>query len=269
TDKKVFAAMMELYSKNVPIGLQPDEFIKIDKKYKGDYEKFAEKVFDKSRLINLEKTLELFDKPKRLLKDPAYELMDAFLVQYIGRLSSTNEAHTLIDQGNRTFIAALREMDTAKTFYPDANFTMRLSYGEVKDYDPRDAVYYNYYTTMKGVMQKEKPGDWEFDVPSKLKELYEEKDYGQYDEKDGSMVVNFITTNDITGGNSGSPVLDGEGNLIGLAFDGNWEAMSGDVSFEKELQRTICVDIRFVLFVIEKYAGAKHLIDEMKLVKKN
>jgi hypothetical protein len=266
TDKKVFAAMMELYNKNAPIGLQPDDFIKISKKYKGNYEKFAEKVFSKSKLTSLESCMTLLDKPKAILKDPAFKLMDAFFTQYIGRQASTNEAYTKLDRGNRAFIDALRKMNPEKKYYPDANFTMRISYGQVKDYYPRDAVYYNYYTTMDGVMEKEKPGDWEFDVPAKLKELYEANDYGRYATKDGDMIVNFITTNDITGGNSGSPVIDGEGNLIGLAFDGNWEAMSGDVAFEEDMQRTICVDIRFVLFVIDKFAGAKHLVDEMKLV---
>ncbi|MCF8371317.1 MAG: S46 family peptidase [Bacteroidales bacterium] len=266
TDKKVFAAMMELYNANVPIGLQPDEFIRINKKYKGNYEKFADKLFDKSNLAHLETSLAMLDKPKSILKDPAFELMDAFFSQYIGRQASTNEGYSLIEVGDREFIDALRKMDPEKKYYPDANFTMRVSYGQVKDYYPCDAVHYDYYTTMDGVMEKEKPGDWEFDVPAKLKELYENKSYGSYATEDGEMMVNFITTNDITGGNSGSPVIDGEGNLVGLAFDGNWEAMSGDVSFEKELQRTICVDIRFVLFVIHKYAGAKHLIEEMTLV---
>lgn len=266
TDKRVFAGMLELYNANVPLGLQPDEFIKISKKYKGNYEKFADKLFAKSNLAHLESSLSMLDKPKSLLKDPAFELMDAFFSQYIGRQASTNEAYSLIEVGDRKFIDALRQMNPEQNYYPDANFTMRVSYGQVKDYFPRDAVHYEYYTTMDGVMEKEKPGDWEFDVPAKLKELYENKSYGSYATEDGEMMVNFITTNDITGGNSGSPVIDGEGNLIGLAFDGNWEAMSGDVSFEKDLQRTICVDIRYVLFVIHKYAGAKHLIEEMTLV---
>ena len=266
TDKKVFAAMMELYSKNVPISLQPELFVKMDKKFKGDYQKMAEKVYAKTKLASLETTHELIMKPKGILKDPAYVLMDAFFAQYRGMQYSTNEANEKINRGNRAFIAGIREMQPEKTFYPDANSTMRVSYGQVKDYKARDAVKYKHFTTMKGVMEKEKPGDWEFDVPAKLKELYLKSDYGRYVDANGEMMVNFITTNDITGGNSGSPVIDGEGNLIGLAFDGNWEAMSGDVAFEQELQRTICVDIRFVLFVIDKFAGAKHLIDEMKLV---
>ncbi len=266
TDKKVFAAMLELYSKNVPLEMQPELFVKQSKKYKGNFTKFADKVFSKSALTSLEKTLALIDKPKSFLKDPAYKLMNTFFREYRGRQYVANEGNLEISKGNRNFIAALQIMNPNKNFYPDANSTMRISYGQVKDYSPRDGVHYNYFSTMEGVMEKEKPGNWEFDVPAKLKELYKNSDYGNYAEKDGTMKVNFITTNDITGGNSGSPVIDGNGNLIGIAFDGNWEAMSGDVSFENEMQRTICVDIRFVLFIIDKFAGAKHLIEEMDLV---
>jgi hypothetical protein len=169
------------------------------------------------------------------------------------------------EKGQRLFVAGLMEMQDDKIFYPDANSTIRLSYGTVQDYFPRDAVHYDYFTTLEGVMQKEDPDNWEFIVPDKLKELYKNKDYGLYG-MNGMMPVCFITTNDITGGNSGSPVLDANGNLIGLAFDGNWEAMSGDIIFEPELQRCICVDIRYVLFIMDKYAGADHLVKEMKII---
>jgi hypothetical protein len=157
-------------------------------------------------------------------------------------------------------------MNPDKKYYPDANFTMRLTYGQVLDYYPADAVHFDYYTTLKGVMEKEDPDNWEFVVPEKLKELYATKDYGRYGQN-GEMVVGFITNNDITGGNSGSPVMNGKGELIGLAFDGNWEAMSGDIAFEPELQRTICVDIRYVLFIIDKFAGATNIIDELTINK--
>jgi hypothetical protein len=135
----------------------------------------------------------------------------------------------------------------------------------VGSYDPSDAVVYDYRTTLKGVMEKEKPGDPDFEVPERLKELYAQKDFGRYADKDGRMQVCFITNNDITGGNSGSPVMNKDGNLIGIAFDGNWEAMTGDLAYDKKLQKTICVDIRYVLFVIDKYAGAKNLIEEMTI----
>ncbi len=156
-----------------------------------------------------------------------------------------------LGKGRRLFIAGLREMDPAIVAYPDANFTMRLSYGSVNGYDPRDAVHYKYFTELKGVMEKEDPDNFEFEVDPKLKDLYNEKDYGPYG--DGNiMPVCFLTNNDITGGNSGSPVINGKGELLGLAFDGNWEAMSGDIAFEPDLQRTIVVDIRYVLFIMDK-----------------
>ena len=156
-------------------------------------------------------------------------------------------------------------MNPDKTYYPDANSTMRLTYGKVKDYFPMDGVYYNYFTTLAGVMEKKDNTNDEFVVPDKLEALYNAKDYGKYGEN-GKLIVNFITTNDITGGNSGSPVINAKGELIGLAFDGNWEAMSGDIAFDPVYKRTINCDIRYVLFIIDKYAGATHLVDEMKLV---
>ena len=155
------------------------------------------------------------------------------------------------------------EMAPDKTQYPDANSTMRLTYGTVEDYDPRDAVTYKYYTTLQGVADKYKPGDYEFDLPKRLIDLNNKKEYGRYGSSKGYMPVCFLTTNDITGGNSGSPVMNGNGELIGLAFDGNWEAMSGDIAYEPSLQRTICVDIRYVMFMIDKYAGAKNIINEL------
>jgi hypothetical protein len=151
-------------------------------------------------------------------------------------------------------------------YYPDANSTIRLSYGAIKDYSPQDGVLYNYYTTMEGLMAKEDPTNEEFEVPAKLKQLYEAKDYGRYANSKGEMVVNFITDNDITGGNSGSPVINGRGELTGLAFDGNWEAMTGDLVYDADYKRCINVDARYVLFIIDKYAGANNLISEMTIV---
>ena len=168
--------------------------------------------------------------------------------------------------GKRLWIAALMEMVPEKIKYPDANSTMRLTYGTIQDYDPRDGVTYKYYTTMQGVVDKYKPGDYEFDLPQRLIDLFNKKEFGRYASPKGYMPVCFLTTNDITGGNSGSPVMNGNGELIGLAFDGNWESMSGDIAYEPELQRTIVVDIRCVLWVMDIYAGAKHLVDEMTIV---
>ena len=174
-----------------------------------------------------------------------------------------------LEKGNRLFVDGTRKMLADKKFYPNANSTMRFTYGKVGDYIPRDAVKYDYFTTIEGVMQKEDPKNDEFIVPAKLKDLYNKKDFGQYADKNGALVVCFISNNDITGGNSGSPVINAEGHLIGCAFDGNWEAMSGDVAFEPNLQRTISVDMRYVLFIIDKYAGATNLIKEMNIISNN
>jgi hypothetical protein len=152
-----------------------------------------------------------------------------------------------------------------KKFYPNANSTMRLTYGSVGDYKPGDAMHYDYVTTLDGLMAKEDPSNEEFIVPEKLAELYQAKDYGRYGDENGNLIVNFISGNDITGGNSGSPVLNAYGELIGTAFDGNWEAMSGDIAFENKIQRTISVDVRYTMFIIDKFAGASHLIDEMTI----
>jgi hypothetical protein len=170
-----------------------------------------------------------------------------------------------LEKGNRLFIAGLREMNPDKKYYPNANSTMRLTYGNVGDYQPGNAMQYDYYTTIDGIMEKEDATNEEFIVPQKLKQLYEIGDYGKYADAEGNLRINFISNNDITGGNSGSPVINAWGELVGTAFDGNWEAMSGDIAFENQVQRTISVDIRYTLFVIDKFAGASHLIDEMTI----
>jgi hypothetical protein len=167
-------------------------------------------------------------------------------------------------------LKGIMQMDTvkAKKMYPDATFTMRVSFGNVKSYNPRDAVHYNYVTTAKGVLEKYVPGDYEFDLPEKAVQLMRNKDFGQYADKNlKDLVVGFITTNDITGGNSGSPVINANGELIGLAFDGNYEALSHKIAFDKDLNRTICVDIRYVLWCIDKLGGAQNVIKELKLAK--
>ncbi len=170
-----------------------------------------------------------------------------------------------LENGKKLFVAGLNEMNKDKTIYPDANSTMRLTYGKVGDYNPRDGVHYNYFTTLKGYAEKGIAGDADFDFPKHLIDLYHAADYGRYADKDGTLHTCFTTNNDITGGNSGSPVMNANGELIGLAFDGNWEAMSGDIAYEPDLQKCICVDIRFVLWIIDKFAGAKHLVDEMTI----
>ena len=272
TDKKQFAAMLELYYKDIAPEFQPDIYATIQKKYKGDFSKYTDYVFSKTILIN-QTAMELFlDAPNKdiLEKDPVFQIFVKFYDLYQKWNDETKDAQNKLDKCRRLYMAGLQEMQKDRKFYPDANFTLRLTYGTVKSYYPSDAVYYNYFTTLDGVMEKEDPNNWEFVVPEKLKQLYETKDYGRYastDEKGNKIMKTcFLTNTDITGGNSGSPVLDGYGNLIGLAFDGNWEAMSGDIAFETELQRTISVDIRYVLFIIDKFAGAQNLIQEMTII---
>ncbi|MBN2681863.1 MAG: S46 family peptidase [Bacteroidales bacterium] len=265
-DREIFIEMMKMYNENVDVKYQPEYFKSLLKKTKGDYNKMAEVVFDKSIFSDKQKLLELCEKPVSFESDPAYLLMNAFLTSYQDIILKTTEANTMMERGNRLFIAGFMEMNPSNKFYPDANSTMRLTYGTVEDYFPADGIHYDYKTTLKGVMEKEVPNDWEFHVPEKLKEIYKKKDYGIYGEN-GELIVNFITNNDITGGNSGSPVINGQGYLIGLAFDGNWEAMSGDINFEPNLQRTICMDARYLLLVIDKYANAQNIMDELKIIK--
>jgi hypothetical protein len=237
------------------------------------YKKYAAHVFEKTMIFNDAKWNAFVAKPDAitLQDDPAYGHASAFLVNYQSKYAAKfQQFNTKNNELGRLYLKGIMEMDPvkAKMMYPDATFTMRVSFGNVKSYKPRDAVFYDYVCTMKGVMQKYKPGDYEFDLPAKQIELIKKKDYGQYiDKSRDDLVVCFITTNDITGGNSGSPVLDANGNLIGLAFDGNYEALSHKIAFDKNLNRTICVDVRYVLWCIDKLGGASHLIKELKLVK--
>ena len=200
-----------------------------------------------------------------IVGDPAVRLLNA-AVRVLQRLSD-GQGEALVAEGSKAFTAGLLEWKKGEPSYPDANFSMRLTYGTVQSYSPRDALTYRYYTTIYGVIEKEDPDNYEFRVPEKLIDLYNRKDYGPYAMEDGNLPVCFLTTNDITGGNSGSPVMDADGNLIGLAFDGNWESMSSDVMFEPKLQRCICVDIRYVLFLVDKFGGAGYLLKEMEIVK--
>lgn len=267
TDQKIMAGMFAMYDKDVPADQQPDFFKELKAKYKGDFNALAADVFEKSIFACEDKVNAFLDNPsaKKLSKDPAYVLGGKIMESLMAASGNYRKSQSGISKSNRLFVAGLREMNPNKVYYPDANSTMRLTYGSVQDYVPADAVEYDYVTYLSGIMEKEDPTNDEFIVPDKLKELYKNKDFGRYG-KDGKLVVGFLTTNDITGGNSGSPVINGNGELIGLAFDGNWEAMSGDLAYESKVQRTICVDIRYVLFVIDKYAGATNLIDELTIV---
>jgi hypothetical protein len=267
-DRNVVSAMLQLYRENIAPEYLPDFYKIIESKYKNDYQKYTADLFEKSMFVNPSLFEAFLKNPtsEALARDPAFQMALSANVIYRKVYYSDASLDIYFNEGNRLYIAGLKEMHPEKTYYPDANSTMRMSYGTVQGYQPRDAVYYNYFTTIEGIMEKEDPGNWEFLVPQKLKDLYEKKDYGIYG-INNSLPVCFITNNDITGGNSGSPVMDGNGNLIGLAFDGNWESMSGDIAFEPELQRCICVDIRYVLFIMDKYANASHLVKEMKIVR--
>ncbi|HEU4555249.1 MAG TPA: S46 family peptidase, partial [Chitinophaga sp.] len=204
-----------------------------------------------------------------LQTDPAFAYAAAFTKNYATRVLPLYHRFMLKnDDLGRAYLKGVMEMQPKKKWYPDANFTMRVTYGQVKPYSPQDAIRYDYVCTMTGVLEKYKPGDYEFDLPEKYIDLYKRKDFGPYkDARRNDMVVCFITTNDITGGNSGSPVLNGNGELIGLAFDGNYEALSHKIQFDQVYNRTICVDIRYVLWCIDKLGGASNIISELKLVK--
>jgi hypothetical protein len=281
-DREVFVVMAEYFLNDLDPSYIPEAFMavhpqranqepflqgfKADKEM--DIEALADFVFTNSILVDEQKLMAFLDHPESgvLLNDPGYKVALSVYESYGDVSEKRGEAMNKLESGRRNFIAALRKMNNDKKYYPDANSTMRLTYGKVLSYDARDAVHYHYLTTLKGVMEKEDPTNPEFIVHPKLKELFKRQDYGQYGD-DGKLYVGFLTNNDITGGNSGSPVINGKGHLIGTAFDGNWEAMSGDIAFEPELQRCISVDIRYVLFIIDKFAGASHLIDEMTIIK--
>lgn len=267
TDQKTAASLFRIYQENVAPQYHPT-FLKVVKnKYGNDFEKYTKKLYAKSIFGSKQKLVNFLAKPnaKTLEKDPIFQTsIEMFKMMELIR-NETTKTTAALSKGNRLFVGGLMEMEADKTFYPDANSSMRLTYGTVNGYIPRDGVKYDYFTTIRGYIEKEIPGDDEFDVPARLKTLYQAKDFGRYADQDGKLHTCFTTNNDITGGNSGSPVINAKGELIGIAFDGNWEAMSGDLAFENELQKCINVDIRFVLWTIDKMAGAQNLIDEMTI----
>jgi len=272
-DEHLLAEMLHLFYTNLDAEFHPATLTSIAKKYKKDFKKFAADYMSKSPFSSQDKLTVFLNKfsVKTLQKDPIYNLMNELIDIYIQRIVTPQRAaDENMNKGMRLFVDGLKQMNADKIYASDANSTMRVTYGNILSYKPADAVNYNFVTTLEGVMEKEvktNNKNHEFYIPAKLKELYEKKDYGQYATKEGKLPVGFISNNDITGGNSGSPVINAKGHLIGTAFDGNWEAMSGDIYFEPNIQRTISVDIRYTLFIIDKYAGAKHLIDEMTLIK--
>lgn len=268
-DKERFADLFQMYYDNVPASQQPEFFRLVEKKFKGDFSKFTDKTFDKSFLTSMEGVKAFLDKPNAKTLNKDYAAMAGRQLYDMYRASGTAHAENddKLEKAYRLFTAGVRKMNPKKNYSADANSTMRMTYGTVGSYYPKDGVFYDYYTTANGIIQKEDPNDTEFWIQEDLINTINKGDFGQYANDKGELSVCFISNNDITGGNSGSPVINGKGELIGCAFDGNWEAMSGDIFFEKKLQRTISVDARYILFIIDKYAGAQNLIDELTLVK--
>ena len=267
-DRAVAKAILPALAKALAPEELPAFYQTIEKEYKGDYNAYVDDLFETS-IMSSRANLDKF------LKKPSVKAIDRDLATNFSRtkLDKLKEAAAEYNQYaqeiellHKAYIRGLGEMKQPVPSYPDANFTIRLTYGNVKSYNPKDGVHYKYFTTTDGILEKEDPENPEFVVPAKLKELIQKKDFGRYAMADGTMPVCFLTTNDITGGNSGSPVIDGEGRLIGCAFDGNWESLSGDINFDNNLQRCIALDIRYMLFILDKLGGCGHLIDEMTIV---
>ena len=265
TEAKIIVAALKTWNKHSEAN-RPDLTF-FTKKYKGNYAAF-EKALQNSIFISRDNFEKFVNAPSnKILDNDAVDQYSQAVVQYLMMNSAVFQAEEKLEVPRRTYIAALKEMNADTPMYPDANSTMRTTFGTVCDYYPADGVHYNYFTTTKGILEKEKPGDFEFDVPAKLKQLIQNRDFGQYIDKDGTMHVCFLSNNDITGGNSGSPIMNADGELIGLAFDGNWEALSSDIVFNTALQRCINVDSRYVLFIIDKFGGAGYLLNEMDIRK--
>lgn len=272
TDRKIAAALLKLYYTDINKTQHADIFRDIEKKYAGDFEKYATDIYEKSMFVSESKMRKVFASIgkdyKKIQKDPIYKLMLSCYKKFSNDVRPQfNKLDTEITALNRTYMRGMRELITNKKYYPDANSTLRVAYGKVAGYFPRDAVFYDYYTTLDGLMAKENPLVDEFVVSPKLKALYQKKEYGQYADKNNELRIAFCASNHTTGGNSGSPVLNGEGHLIGTNFDRNWEGTMSDIMYNPDQVRNIVLDIHFTLFVIDKYAGAGYLLNEMTLVK--
>jgi hypothetical protein len=272
TDEKICAAMLKMFIENIDKSGQAEIFSTIEKKYKNDFNKYAHDIYSKSIFVSEEKIKEFLGNPdkkyKLIIKDPIYQLMKSCFAKFAKDVRPEfNETDAKITSLNRTYMKAMRELIPEKKYYPDANSTLRVAYGKVDGYTPRDGVYYNYYTTLSGLIEKENPLVDEFIVSPKLKDLYAKKDYGQYADKNGELRVAFCASNHTTGGNSGSPVFNGEGQLVGTNFDRNWEGTMSDIMYNPDQVRNIVLDVRYTLFVIDKYAGAGYLLNEMKIYK--
>ncbi|MAI23971.1 MAG: serine protease [Crocinitomicaceae bacterium] len=266
TDRDLFVNLMTKFREDIDPTYHPSFFTTVAGKYKNDFNRFADKMYAKSFLVDPERCAAFIANPsqKAMDKDLAIIVGQSAIQTYFA--GQSNPAEDKFNRGYRLFVKGLREMDADEAIAPDANSTMRMTFGSVAPYKAADAVHYDFITTANGVLEKKDNSNPEFIVPDALDDLIRSRDFGRYADESGELVVCFIHGTDITGGNSGSPVLDANGDLIGCAFDGNWEAMSGDIAFETELQRTISVDIRYVTWILDKFAGAQNLIDEMDFV---
>ena len=271
-DKAVFVSMMKDYFQNNDMLDVPAIIIELYHKHNNDFEQMAEEVFENSIFASSDKLVPFLDKYKKshykkIEKDIAYQIAEEVYDFYKMKFSvGIQQARIKLDSLNRVYMFAQMEMQPKKNIYPDANMSLRVSYGNVDGYQPDDAVTFNYFTTLDGIMEKEDPDIYDYVVEAKLKNLYKNNDYGNYADEDGSMHVCFTATNHTTGGNSGSPVLDADGNLLGLNFDRCWEGTMSDMYYDASQCRNITLDIRYLLFIIDKFADAGHLVDEMTLV---
>jgi len=279
SDQNIIATVTMMFYNDVPKDQHPVSFYGTLKDQYGpldneaSYKKYAADIFNRTMIFDDNRWKAFVATPDAnvLQADPAFVYASAFYDNYNSKYVSYFQQFTAKNNDmGRLYLKGIMEMDTvkAKMMYPDATFTMRVTYGAVKSYRPRDAVFYDYVTTSKGILEKYKAGDYEFDLPARQIELLKKKDFGQYvDRQRKDLVIGFISSTDITGGNSGSPILNGKGELIGLSFDGNYEALSHKLAFDKDLNRTINVDIRYVLWCIDKLGGATNIINELKLMK--
>ena len=267
-DQEIMGSLLTAYMEAVPKAQWPPILSKIQSKYKGDAHTYAAMVFEKSFVVDEDRFRAMLANPnvKKIKKDPAYQLMESIITYYRNEVAEPYQIlQAQLNQVHRIYMEAQREVFDEKTFYPDANFTLRVTYGQIEGYTPDDAKHYRHYTTLSGIMEKAATGEDDYVIPAKLGELAHGKDYGKYAQGD-DMWVCFVASNHTSGGNSGSPVIDGDGHLIGLNFDRCWDGTMSDINYDRSICRNISVDIRYVLFIIDKFAGAGYLVDEMELV---